>query len=129
MVDSVSNLQRALRGSRRLRREVSQLDSGRTQEIADALAGTDARRDRGLYRRQLQEVLGYEREAAPNNEREALQGALRDPRLQSPQRDMLNGRLARNQAGYGSIAASLNPNRYGSVASNAFPTLYRGTSL
>lgn len=129
MVDSVSNLQRALRGSRRLRREVSGLGAERTQQIADALSGTDAQRDRRLYRRQLREILGYEREAAPTLERGALQEALRDPRLPSTQRDMLRGRLERNTAGYGSVAASFNPNRYGSVASNLYPTLYRGTDL
>lgn len=128
MVDSVSNLQQALRGSRRLRREVSQLDSGRTQQIADALGGLDGRRDRGLYRRQLQEILGYEREAAPNVERSTLQQALQSPRATGEQRGMLEDRLKRNTAGFGSVASSLDPNRYGSVASNLYPTLYRGTN-
>jgi hypothetical protein len=119
------NLRRALRGSPSLRRQMAGLGTDRMAEVSQALSGTDAFRFKGLYRDQLRQALGFEHDAAPIRERAALQTRLNDPNLDPEERMQLNTALKANPAGYGTIAASKNPYRYGSIASNTFGSLYR----
>jgi hypothetical protein len=119
------NLQVALRGSRRLRRGLSGLSEARRTEIASALGDTDATRFKGLYRDRLKQVMEYERDAAPTMQRRAIEEGLKTPGLDSSTRERLDGLLRKNKGGYGTIGASADPYRYGSIASSTFGSLYR----
>ena len=90
-------LRRGLVGSPGLRRQIGALGASRGDAIQSQLSDIDPKRFRSLYKDRVRQILENESKAR-----------------------------AAVDAPYGSVAASQDPNRSGSVASNQFKTLYRG---
>lgn len=117
------SLQQALRGRPSLRRQLAGVSDDRLAQF-DSM-NQDAKNFKSLYRQRLAEFAQNEQAAQPGVDRDKIEQALRRPDLTPVQRDQLNERLRRNQAGFGSVAARFDPYNYGSIAQRQFGSLYR----
>lgn len=118
-------LLRALRGKPSMRRRLAGLDSARANEISQHFEGRDGRRDRSFIRRDLEAILRNEQAAAPILRRQQLQDRIADPRTSRDALPTLRRQLANDPSRPGTVNASRNPLRWGSVARQRFGSLYR----
>ena len=117
------DLSYALRGRPSLRRRLSGLNR---DTISDQLSDIDPRRFKSLYRDRAAQLAEYANAAAPIDERNDIEERLKNNNMTSSQREQLDDKLKRNPASrYGSLAYSNDPYRYGSLASQQFPSLFR----
>lgn len=121
------NLRRILRGQPSLRRQLRNVDEERLRQAIPGLADRDAWRWKGLYRRDLQNLVEAEQIAAPLRRRETLQELERRARQSGDVRlaNRLADEIRTNTPGWGSIEQQRDPRRWGSAASRMFPGLYR----
>lgn len=125
---AVDSLARALRGRPGMRREIAGLGKARADALGEAILarGRDPIRDREFIRRDLQQMLGHERDARPIDNRMLIENTLADPsKITSSQRDQLVDTLRRDKAGWGTVAHQRSPYRWGSIAQQQFGSLYR----
>ena len=119
------DFRRVLSGAPGLRRALKGTPDARLDQYQSALSDIDPKRFRGLYRQRLKELTENDRAAAPVQERQRLETALRDPSVRGADRDALEEQLRRNSAGWGTVAEREDPYRWGSVAQQRFGSLYR----
>ena len=119
-------VRRGLQGRPGLRRQLAGLGAERASSVMGALSDIDPVREKARYRRNLEQVLGHERDARPIENRRLIENTLADPsKITSSQRDQLVDTLRRDGAGWGSVAAQRDPRRWGSIAQQRFGSLYR----
>lgn len=121
----MSAFRRSLLGAPRLRRDLSDQGSARVDQYREQLSGIDPVRFKGLYRERLGQLVETDRNAEPVAERMDIEEKLKDAKLTSSQREILNEKLRQNTGGFGSVAARQSPYNYGSIAQRDFASLYR----
>lgn len=121
------NLRRVLQGQPSLRRQLRNVDDERLRQAIPGLADRDAWRWKGLYRRDLQNLVEAEQAVAPLRRRETLQELERRARQSGNVQlaNRLGDEIRTNTPRWGSIEQQQDPRRWGSAASRMFRGLYR----